>query len=69
VRNVKAALVLGLFRRLVVSVAAAIAQVQTPKTRWTVWRYQQQGASRHGGPERLRGFVLAKNPTSWSVAT
>ena len=34
VRNAKAALVLGLFRRLVVSVAqAAIAKAQTPQTR------------------------------------
>jgi hypothetical protein len=35
VRNPNAALVLGLFRRLAVSVAkTAIAQVQTQKTRW-----------------------------------
>lgn len=69
VRNSNAALVLGLFRRLVVSVAqAAIARVQTPKTRWSVRRYQQRFAHRNGGPQRLCALVFAKNPASWSLA-
>src|SRR5213592_4928810 len=52
VRNPNAALVLGMFRRLVVSVAqAAIKQAQTKKTRWSVRRYQQRFAHRHGGAE------------------
>jgi hypothetical protein len=69
VRNPDAALVLGLFRRLVVSVAqAAIASVQTPQTRWSVRRYQHQFAHRNGGPERLRALVFAKIPTSWRLA-
>jgi len=69
VRNVNAALVLGLFRRLVVSVAAAaIAQVQTQKTRWSVRRYQQQFARRDGGPERLRALAFAKNPDACRLA-
>src|SRR5438874_8826159 len=60
VRNPNAALVLGMFRRLVVSVAqAAIANVQTHKTRWSVRRYQQQFARRNGGPERLHALVFA----------
>ena len=68
VRNPKAALVLGMFRRLAVSVAqAAIAQVQTPKTRWSVRRYQQQFARRDGGPERLNALVFAKTPNSWRL--
>lgn len=68
VRHANAALVLGLFRRLVVSVAqAAIAQAQTPRTRWSVRRYQQQFAHRDGGPERLRALVFAKNPASWRL--
>jgi len=68
VRNANAALVLGMFRRLVVSVAqAAIAQVQTQKTRWSVRRYQQQFAHRHGGPERLHALVFAKTPNSWRL--
>jgi len=53
---------------LVVSVAqAAIAQVQTQKTRWSVRRYQQQFAHRDGGPERLRALVFAKAPNSWRL--
>ena len=68
VRNANAALVLGLFRRLVVSVAqAAIAKVQTPKTRWSVRRYQQQFAHRNGGPERLRALGFAKKPDAWQL--
>lgn len=69
VRHPNAALVLGLFRRLVVSVAqAVIARTQTPKTRWSVRRYQQQFAHRNGGLERLRALVFAKNPASWGLA-
>ena|SRR5437867_3803868 len=68
VRNPNAALVLGIFRRLVVSVAqAAIQEAQTKKTRWSVRRYQQQFARRNGGPERLRALVFAKAPTSWRL--
>jgi hypothetical protein len=68
VRNVNAALVLGMFRRLVVSIAqSAIAQVQTPKTRWSVRRYQQQFAHQHTGPERLRALLFAKSPRSWKL--
>lgn len=68
VRNPNAALILGMFRRLAVSVAqAAIAQAQTKKTRWTVRRYQQRFAHRNGGPERLRALVFAKQPVSWML--
>jgi hypothetical protein len=70
VRHPKAALVLGLFRRLAVSVAqAAIAEAQTQKTRWTVRRYQQRFAHRNGGPERLRALIFAKSPLSWRLPT
>ncbi len=68
VRHPKAAMVLGMFRRLVVSVAqAAITATQTKKTRWTVRRYQQGFAHRNGGPERLRALVFAKTPASWHL--
>ena len=61
VHNPKAALVLGMFRRLVASGAqAVIAQAQTQKTRWSVRRYQQQFARRNGGPERLTPWSLLK---------
>jgi len=68
-RHANAALMLKMFRRLVVSVAqAAIAKAQTRKTHWSVRRYQQQFAHRNGGPERLRALVFAKNPASWKLA-
>lgn len=68
VRHPNAALVLGLFRRLVVSVAqAAIAQAQTAKTRWTVRRYQQRFAHRDGGPQRLQALIFTKRPTAWHL--
>src|SRR5438093_2122288 len=62
VRNANAALVLGMFRRLVVSLAqAAIAQVQTQKTRWSVRRFQQRFCLRDGGPERLHALIFAQD--------
>lgn len=68
VRNANAALVLGMFRRLAVSIAqAAIAQAQTQKTRWTVRRYQQRFAHRDGGPARLHALLFAKQPNSWKL--
>lgn len=70
VRQPNAALLLGLFRRLVVSVAqAAIAHAQTKKTRWTVRRYQQRFAHRHGGSQRLQALVFAEAPRSWLLPT
>ncbi len=67
-RNANAALVLGMFRRVVVSVAqAAIREVQTTKTRWTVRRYQQQFAHRDTGPKRLNSLIFASNPNSWRL--
>lgn len=67
-RQPNAALVLGMFRRLVVSVAqAAIAEAQTQKTRWTVRRYQQRFAHRDGGPQRLHALIFAKAPVSWRL--
>jgi len=68
VRQPNAALVLGLFRRLVVSVAqTAIAQAQSKKTRWTVRRYQQRFAHRDGGPQRLQALIFAQTPRSWHL--
>lgn len=67
-RHRNAALVLGLFRRLVVSVAqTAIAKAQTTKTRWTVHRYQQRFSHRDGGPQRLQSLIFAKSPLSWRL--
>ena len=68
VRNGNAALVLGMFRRLVVSVAQSwLATVRTSRTRWSVPRFQQRFAHRDGGCERLRALVFAKSPVSWRL--
>ena len=69
-RQPNAALVLGLFRRLVASVAqAAIAEAQIQKTRWTVRRYQQRFAHRDGGPQSLQAFILAQASGDGTVKT
>ena len=63
VRHGNAALVLGLFRRLVVSVAQSwLATVRTPRTRWSVRRFQQRFAHRDGGCERLHALIFARSP-------
>jgi hypothetical protein len=68
VRQRNAALVLGLFRRLVMSVAqTAMVQRQTPKTRWTVRRYHHRFARRDGGPQRLAALLVAKARSSWQL--
>ena len=69
VRNANAALVLGMFRRGVVSCAQAwLAAVQTRQTRFSVRRFQKQFARRNGGPQRLDALVFAKSPTAWRLA-
>jgi hypothetical protein len=65
VRQPNAALVLGLFRRLVVSVANAwLDAVQTQKTRWSVGRFMKRFAHRDGGPQRLHVLIFAKSPVA-----
>lgn len=69
VRHANAALVLGMFRRVVVSCAQAwLAAVQTRQTRFSVRRFQKQFARREGGPARLMALVFAKSPTAWRLA-
>jgi hypothetical protein len=68
VRNTNAALVLGMFRRLVVSVANAwLDRVQNKKTRWSVRRFQQRFAHHAGGTQRLNALIFAKYPISWRL--
>jgi len=70
VRQRKAALVLGMLRRLVVSVAQAwLAAVQTKKTRYSVRSFLAQFGRRDGGPARLWALITAKHPTAWRSAT
>jgi hypothetical protein len=68
VRNPNAALVPGLFRRLVVSLAQVwLRSVQTKKTRWSVGRFQKRSHRRDGGPHRLHALVFAKSTAFWSL--
>jgi hypothetical protein len=68
VRQRNAALVLALFRRLVVSVANAwLDEVQTHKTRWSVGRFLKRFAHRDGGPHRLHALIFANPPVSWRL--
>ena len=67
-RQRNAAWVLGMFRRLVVSVANAwLDRVQTPQTRWSVGRFLKRFAHRDGGPQRLSALIFAKAPTAWRL--
>ena len=65
VRHRNAALVLGMFRRLVVSGANAwLDQVQSKKTRWSVGRFMKRFAHRDGGAHAL---IFAKAAPSWRL--
>ena len=61
VRHANAALVLGMFRRVVVSCARAWLEVTT-KTRYSVGHFLKQFARRDGGPARLWALVFAATP-------
>ncbi len=64
-RQPNAALVLGMFRRVVVSCALAwLEEMQTTKTRSSVGRFQQRFARRDGGPARLWALVFAQAPAA-----
>jgi hypothetical protein len=68
VRQPNAALVLGMFRRLVVSVANAwLNEVQTTTTRWSVARFLKRFATRHSGPNRLHALIFAKPSSAWHL--
>ena len=68
VRQPNAALMLGMFRRLVVSVANAwLDEVQTHKTRWSVGRFLKRFAHRDGGTQRLHALIFAKAPVAWRL--
>ncbi len=69
VRHPNAALVLGMFRRVVVSFACAwLATVQKRQTRFSVRRFQKQFRRRDGGAARLEALVFANSPTAWRLA-
>jgi hypothetical protein len=68
VRHPKAAFVLSLFRRVVVSFAQLwVAQCRklNPKSRVTTRKFQQRFRRADGGRDRLQGLMSAKSPSSW----
>ena len=65
VRSPKAALVLGMIRRVIVSLAnAAVDRVRQtqPKTKANTKSFRQRYRSARGGRERLHALLFAKNP-------
>jgi hypothetical protein len=70
VRQPKAALLLSLFRRLVVSFAQAWLQAGrklNPRSRATTGKFQKRFHHRDGGPERLQALIFAKSPVCWRL--
>ena len=71
VRNPNAALVLSMFRRVVVSFAQAWLEECrkiNPRSRATTRKFQKRFQRRDGGPERLQALIFAKSPASWRLA-
>lgn len=65
VRTPKAALVLGMIRRVVLSLSNAAvdqARQQNPKTKLNTKSFRQRFRSALGGRERLHALIFAQNP-------
>lgn len=65
VRNPNSARILGMTRRLVVSLANAAvdrARQRNPKTKANTKTFRRRFLSAHGGSQRLRALVFAKHP-------
>lgn len=65
VRTPNAALVLGMIRRVVLSLSNAAvdrARKANPKTKFNTKKFQQTFRSARGGRERLQALILAKSP-------
>lgn len=63
--------VLGMFRRLTVSLAlewVAQQRALNPKSKASVRRFQKSFHRRDGGPERLRSLIFSKSPVAWRFA-
>lgn len=70
-RTPNAALVLGMFRRLAVSLALEWVAEQRkghPKSKASVRRFQKSFHRRDGGPQRLQALIFSKSPVSWRLA-
>jgi hypothetical protein len=69
VRHPNAALVLSLFRRVVVSLALTWgAQARKVKPRATARNFQKQFHHANGGAQRLEALIFANSPKSWILA-
>ena len=71
VRNPNAALVLSLFRRVVVSFAQAwLDQCRqiNPRSRATTNKFQKRFRHHLGGQECLHALIFSKSPIAWRVA-
>jgi len=65
VRTPKAALILGMIRRVVLSLSNALvnrARTANPKTKFNTKKFQQCFRSARGGRERLHALIFAKHP-------
>jgi hypothetical protein len=65
VRTPNSALVLGMIRRVVLSLSNAavdVARQANPKTKFNTNKFQQCFRSACGGRERLKALILAKTP-------
>lgn len=65
VRTPHSALVLGIIRRVVLSLANATvdrARKANPKTKFNTKKFQQRFRSASGGRQRLQALVFAKSP-------
>lgn len=67
VRTPRSARVLGLIRRVVLSLSNAAvdrARKANPKSKCNTKRFQQRFRSARGGPQRLHGLIFAQNPAA-----
>jgi hypothetical protein len=65
VRTPNSALVLGMIRRVVLSLSNAavdLARKNNPKTKFNTKKFQQRFRSARGGRERLQALIFSKNP-------
>ena len=65
VRTPNSALVLGMIRRVVLSLSNAaldVARKANPKTKFTTKKFQQRFRSARGGRQRLQALIFSKNP-------
>ena len=65
VRTPNSALVLGMIRRVVLSLSNAavdVARQTHPKTKFNTKSFQQRFRAARGGRERLHGLIFAKHP-------